>query len=203
MSTTAFFTSFAEWVVYRKGIDYKELFTGVLVIIGVSIIVNDLNFENHPDYLKAIFLALISAFLAAFFSVINSVLVKENDPGIISFYELMGGFWVISIIFYLNGDIVLEQLSLNIRQLFWLMVLGIVCTSFAFRLGVYVMKFIKPYTVNLSVNLEPIYAIIFALLIFKNSELMNLNFYLGSIIVVGSILLNALFKKTKKPHKVA
>ena len=44
------------------------------------------------------------------------------------------------------------------------------------------MKFIKPYTVNLSVNLEPIYAIIFALLIFKNSELMNLNFYLGSII---------------------
>ena len=203
MSTTAFFTSFAEWIVYRKGIDYKELFTGVLVIIGVSIIVNNLNFENHPDYLKAIFLALISAFLAAFFSVINSVLVKENDPGIISFYELMGGFWVISIIFYLNGDIVLEQLSLNILQLFWLMVLGIVCTSFAFLLGVYVMKFIKPYTVNLSVNLEPIYAIIFALLIFKNSELMNLNFYLGSIIVVGSILLNALFKKTKKPHKVA
>ena len=54
------------------------------------------------------------------------------------------------------------------------------------------------YTVNLSVNLEPIYAIIFALLIFKNTELMNLNFYIGSLIVVGSILLNALFKKTKK-----
>jgi len=203
MSTTAFFTSFAEWVVYRKGIDYKELFTGVLVIIGVSIIVNDLNFENHPDYLKAIFLALISAFLAAFFSVINSVLVKDNDSAIISYYELMGGFWVISILFYLNGDIVLEQLSLNTLQFFWLMVLGIVCTSFAFLLGVYVMKFIKPYTVNLSVNLEPIYAIIFALLIFKNSEVMSLNFYLGSMIVVGSILLNALFKKTKKPQKLA
>jgi drug/metabolite transporter (DMT)-like permease len=203
MSTTAFFTSFAEWVVYRKGIDYKELFTGVLVIIGVSIIVNDLNFENHPDYLKAIFLALISAFLAAFFSVINSVLVKDNDSAIISFYELMGGFWVISILFFFNGDIVLEQLSLNTLQFFWLMVLGIVCTSFAFLLGVYVMKFIKPYTVNLSVNLEPIYAIIFALLIFKNSEVMSLNFYLGSMIVVGSILLNALFKKTKKPQKVA
>jgi len=203
MSTTAFFTSFAEWVVYRKGIDYKELFTGILVIIGVSIIVNDLNFENHPDYLTAIFLALISAFLAAFFSVINSVLVKENDSAIISFYELMGGFWVITILFYLNGDIVFEQLSLNSLQLFWLMILGVVCTSFAFLLGVYVMKFIKPYTVNLSVNLEPIYAIIFALLIFKNSEVMSLNFYLGSMIVVGSILLNALFKKAKKPQKVA
>jgi len=203
MSTTAFFTSFAEWVVYRKVIDFKELITGVLVIIGVSIIVNDLNFENHPDYFKAIFLALISAFLAAFFSVINSVLVKENDSAIISFYELMGGFWVISILFYLNGDIVLEQLSLNSNQLFWLMVLGIICTSFAFLLGVYVMKFIKPYTVNLSVNLEPIYAIIFALIIFKNDEVMTLNFYLGSMIVVGSIILNALFKKTKKPQILA
>lgn len=203
MSTTAFFTSFAEWVVYRKGIDYKELFTGVLVITGISIIVNDLNLENHPDYFKAILLALISAFLAAFFSVINSVLVKENDSAIISFYELMGGFWIISILFYINGEIVLEQLSLNSLQLFWLMILGIVCTSFAFLLGVYVMKFIKPYTVNLSVNLEPIYAIIFALLIFKNSEIMNLNFYLGSMIVVGSILLNAFFKKTTKQQKVA
>ena len=65
-----------------------------------------------------------------------------------------------------------------------------------------IMKFIKPYTVNLSVNLEPIYAIIFALLIFKNSELMNLNFYLGSMIVVGSILINAFFKKTTKQQKV-
>ena len=203
MSTTAFFTSFAEWVVYRKGVDYKELFTGGLVIIGVSIIVNDLNLENHPDYFKAILLALISAFLAAFFSVINSVLVKKNDSAIISFYELMGGFWVIIILFYINGEIVLEQLSLNSLQLFWLMILGIVCTSFAFLLGVYVMKFIKPYTVNLSVNLEPIYAIIFALLIFKNSEVMNLNFYLGSMIVVGSILLNAFFKKTTKQQKVA
>ena len=60
------------------------------------------------------------------------------------------------------------------------------------------MKFITPYTVNLSVNLEPIYAIIFALLIFKNSELMNINFYIGSLIVVGSILINALFKKQRK-----
>ena len=95
------------------------------------------------------------------------------------------------------------ELSLQLDQFFWLIILGIICTSFAFLLGVYVMKFISPYTVNLSINLEPIYAILFALLIFKDSELMNINFYVGSLIVVGSILLNALFKKQKKPHKVA
>ena len=203
MSTTAFFTSFAELIIYRKKINIKELFTGILVVFGVAIIINDLNYENEPQYFKAIILALTAAFLAAFFSVINSVLVKENDSAIISFYELMGGFWVITILFCLNGDIKINELSIDTFQFFWLLVLGIVCTSFAFLLGVYVMKFIAPYTVNLSVNLEPIYAIIFALLIFKDSEFMSLNFYFGSFIVVGSILLNAFFKKQKKPRKVA
>ena len=67
MSTTAFFTTFAEWVIYRKSFELKELITGLLVIIGIVIIVNDLNYESHPKYLKAVIFALISAFLAAFF----------------------------------------------------------------------------------------------------------------------------------------
>ena len=198
MSTTAFFTSFAEWIVYKKTFDFKELFTGLLVIIGISIIVNDLNYNEHPEYLKAVIFALTSALLAAFFSVINSVLVKENKSSVISFYELFFGFLIISIMFLLNKSIVIKELSLNLEQFCWLLILGVICTSFAFLLGVYVMKFITAYTVNLSVNLEPIYAIIFALLVFKDSELMNINFYFGSIIVVGSILLNAFFKTTKK-----
>lgn len=198
MSTTAFFTSFAEWIVYKKTFDFKELFTGLLVIVGISIIVNDLNYNEHPEYLKAVIFALTSALLAAFFSVINSVLVKENKSSVISFYELFFGFFIISIMFLLNKSIVIKELSLNLEQFCWLLILGVICTSFAFLLGIYVMKFITAYTVNLSVNLEPIYAIIFALLVFKDSELMNINFYFGSIIVVGSILLNAFFKTTKK-----
>ena len=203
MSTTAFFTTFAEWVIYRKSFQVKELLTGLLVIVGIVIIINNLNYESHPKYLKSVIFALTSAFLAAFFSVINSVLVKENKSSIISFYELFFGFCIISTIFILNKSIDVTRLSLESDQFIWLIILGIICTSFAFLLGIYVMKFISPYTVNLSVNLEPIYAIVFALLIFKDSELMNMNFYIGSTIVVGSILLNALFKKQKKPHKVA
>ena len=65
MSTTAFFTSFAEWIVYKKTFDFKELFTGLLVIVGISIIVNDLNYNEHPEYLKAVIFALTSALLAA------------------------------------------------------------------------------------------------------------------------------------------
>ena len=96
--------------------------------------------------------------------------------------------------------IILEDLVPGAGSNSYLVTIG---PSFAFIMGVYVMKFIPAYTVNLSVNLEPIYAIILALIIFKDSEIMSINFYIGSAIVVGSILLNAFFKKNKKkPHIV-
>lgn len=204
MSTTALFTSFVEPIVTKKKFIAKELITGLLVIIGIVIIVNDLDYSKNPEQKLAIGLALLSALLAAFFSVINSVLVQKTNSAIISLYELMGGFIVITLIFLATGQLEISELSLTLNQLFWLLLLGTICTSFAFLIGVYVMKFIPAYTVNLSVNLEPIYAIILAVLIFKQSEVMSLNFYLGSSIVVGSILLNAYFKKQKKkPRKVA
>jgi drug/metabolite transporter (DMT)-like permease len=173
------------------------------VILGIVIIVNDLNYSENTDFKTAILYALVSALLAAFFSVINSVLVKETKSAVISLYELFGGFIFIALLFIFSGDIVISKLSINETQIFWLFLLGTICTSFAFLIGVYVMKFIPAYTVNLSVNLEPIYAIVLAILIFKKSEVMTLNFYVGSAIVVGSILLNAFFKKKKKPQKVA
>ena len=204
MSTTALFTSFVEPIVTKKKFIFKELITGVLVIIGIVIIVNDLDYSTNPNHKIAIGLALTSALLAAFFSVINSVLVQKNDSAIISLYELFGGFLIISIIFISTNQLAITELSLSLNQLLWLLILGIICTSFAFLIGVYVMKFIPDYTVNLSVNLEPIYAIVLAVLIFKKSEVMSLNFYFGAAIVVGSILLNAYFKKNKKkPRKVA
>ncbi len=202
MSTTALFTSIAEPIVTKKKFIPKELITGVLVILGIAIIVNDLNYLENPKYVHAIVLALISALLAAFFSVINSVLVKKTNSAVITLYELFGGFVLISIIFISSGEIALEKLSINQDQIFWLVLLGTICTSFAFIMGVYVMKFIPAYTVNLSVNLEPIYAIILALIIFKDSEMMSTNFYIGSAIVVGSILLNAFFKKNKKKPQI-
>jgi len=198
MSTTALFTSFVEPIITSKKFNPKELITSVLVIIGIIVIVNDLTYLNNNDYFIGVIYSLISALLAALFSVINSVLVKKCHSAIISFYELLGGFLILSVIFFFSGELTIEELSINSYQLSWLLFLGVICTSFAFLMGVYVMKFIPAYTVNLSVNLEPIYAIILALLFFRNEELMSYNFYIGAIIILGSILLNAFFKKQKK-----
>lgn len=198
LSTTALFTSFVEPLITKKKFNPKELITSVLVVIGIIVIMNDLNFSENETYLSAIVFSLLAALLAALFSVYNSVFVKDHHSGVISLYELFGGFVFISLLFFLSGDIVVSELNLTMEQFSWLFLLGTICTSFAFLMGVYVMRFIPAYTVNLSVNLEPIYAIILALIFFKDSELMDINFYIGSAIVVGSILLNALFKKQKK-----
>lgn len=201
MSTTALFTSFVEPIITKKKFDVKELLMGVIVVIGIVIIINDLYFNVNQDYIWAIFLALISAFLAAVFSIINSVLVKEYDSKIITLYEIFGGFVAISIATICVGNHELSAFNISLFQFTLLFILGSVCTSFAFLMGVYVMKFIPAYTVNLSVNMEPIYAIILALIFFGTEEVMNLNFYIGSSIVVGTILMNAYFKRTKKISK--
>ena len=201
LSTTALFTSFVEPLLTEKKFEPKELITSILVVLGIIIIMNDLKILSNKGYFTGIIYSLVSALLAALFSVLNSVFVKTNHAGVISFYELLGGFLFTSVLFLISGDLVLNELKLNVEQIIWLLILGIICTSFAFLMGVYVMRFIPAYTVNLSVNLEPIYAILLALLFFKDSELMGLNFYLGAIIVVGSILLNALFKNKKKATK--
>ena len=201
MSTTAFFTSFVEPVITKKKFDYKELLMGILVVVGISIIINDLYFNTNRAYIWAIALALLSAFLAAVFSVINSVLVQNYDSKVISLYELFGGFAAISLVTLLSGKYGISDFTISLYQFVLLFILGSICTSFAFLMGVYIMKFIPAYTVNLSVNMEPIYAIILALLFFGSQEVMSLNFYFGSSIVVGTILMNAYFKRSKKTKK--
>ena len=70
-----FYDLFFNGLLYRKSFEIKELITGLLVIVGIIIIVNNFNYESHPKYLKSVIFALTSAFLAAFFSVINSARV--------------------------------------------------------------------------------------------------------------------------------
>lgn len=198
LSTTALFTSFVEPVIAKKKFDYKELLMGIIVVIGIGIIINDLPISENENYLWAIMLALLAALLAAFFSVVNSVLVKKYNSKTISLYELFGGFVGISLVALLSGDYVIADFNISSYQFLLLFLLGSLCTSFAFLIGVYVMKFIPAYTVNLSVNMEPIYAIILALIFFGESEIMGLNFYLGSLIVIGTIIINAFLKKHKR-----
>ncbi|WP_395042720.1 DMT family transporter [Flavobacterium sp.] len=193
LSTGAFFTSIIEPIFFKKKIIWYEIFFGVIVIIGLSII-----FNVEGKYSEGIILALISAFLSASFAVINSIFVKEYNPTTISIYELSGGVLFFSILLLFTNSFTANFFQLTTSDLIYLMILSSVCTAYAFIASTAVMKFLSPYTVMLTINLEPIYGIILAVLIFKDKEQMSSEFYIGAVIILITVILNGIIKSRLK-----
>lgn len=193
LSTGAFFASLLEPILYGKKVVWYEVFLGILVICGLYII-----FNVEGNYWEGIILALISAFLSALFAVINSKFVKEHDATVISFYELSGGVFFFSILLLFGNSFNADFFQLTTKDFVYLLILSSVCTAYAFIASTAVMKFLSPYTVMLTINLEPIYGIILAVLIFKEKEQMSFEFYIGALIILVTVLLNVIIKSRKK-----
>lgn len=189
MSTAAFFTSFIEPIFFKRKIKTLEIVLGVLVILGLYII---FNFESQ--YKLGILYALISSFLGSLFSVLNGLFIKKYDANRISFYQLLFGTLFVSFYLLITKSFTPSFFSLPISDWLYLFVLSSICTAFAFIISVKIMKFLSPYTVILTNNLEPIYAIVLALIIFGDKEKMNPEFYLGACIVLSVVLLNGVIK---------
>lgn len=193
LSTGAFFASILEPIFYKRKIIWYELVFGLVVIAGLLLI---FNVESH--FKTGIFLGITSAFLSALFSVINGKFAKEYNPNCISFYELSGGVFFLSIGMFFSDKFTASFFTISTNDFFWLLLLSSVCTAYAFSASVKVMKFLSPYTVMLTINLEPIYGIILALLIFKESENMNPLFYIGALIILSTVILNGILKNKKE-----
>ena len=192
LSTGAFFASFLEPFFYKRKIIWYEVFLGILVIIGLVII-----FNVESRFKNGMLLALLSAFLSALFSVINGKYAKEYNSNVISIYELGSGLLFLTLYLLLTDKINPEFFSISVNDFLWLLLLSSVCTAYAFSASVKVMKFLSPYTVMLTINLEPIYGILLAVLIFKDSENMNSLFYVGALIILSTVIINGILKNKK------
>ena len=189
MSTGAFFASLIEPIFFKRKIKLLEIVLGLLVILGLYII---FNFESQ--YKLGIIYALISSFLGALFSVLNGLFIKKYDANSISLYQLLFGTLFVTVYLFFNNSFSVSFFSLPKTDWIYLFILSSICTAYAFIASVKVMKYLSPYTVMLTINLEPIYAIILALIIFGDKEKMNPAFYLGACIVLGVVLLNGIIK---------
>lgn len=193
LSTGAFFTSLIEPIFFGKKIIWYEIFFGLIVVFGLSII-----FNVEGRYVEGIVLALTSAFLSASFAVINSKFVKDYDPTVISYYELAGGVLFFSVFLLFTNSFNADFFQLTASDFIYLLILSSVCTAYAFIASTAVMKFLSPYTVMLTINLEPIYGIILAVLIFEDKEQMSPQFYLGAVIILITVILNGIIKSRLK-----
>ena len=193
LSTGAFFASIIEPLFYKRKIILYEIIFGLVTVIGLSII-----FNVETKYKLGFFLAVTSAFLSALFSVINSKYAKEYNPNVISFYELSSGVIFLSILFLFTGNFTAGFFQITYQDLLWLLLLASICTAYAFSVSIKVMKFLSAFTVMLTINLEPIYGIILALLFFQDSEHMNAWFYIGAAIILITVISNGILKNRKK-----
>ncbi len=193
-STGAFFASLIEPIIYKRKIIWHEILFGIIVIIGVFIIT-----QSEIKYLAGILLGILSAFLSSLFAVINSKFLERNSATVISFYEFIGGVLFVTLFIPLFGEgFSKEFFVLNIADYGYLFILASICTAYAFIASVYVMKYVTPFTVMLTYNLEPVYGIILALILFPETEKMSPQFYVGAIIIVTVVILNGIIKNSKK-----
>jgi len=193
MSMTTLFVSFLEPIFFKRKIALSEIVISLFILIGIIII-----FGFEIQYIKGIVFGLISAFLAALFSVLNGKLIKTVSPFLITKIEMLGALLVSFIILLFFSEINSKLFEISSNDWALLFVLGIVCTTVAFLVSVWVMKFLSPFTVSISINMEPIYTIIIAVLLNPSKEKMSIGFYIGGMIIIASIFTNAYLKKRKR-----
>lgn len=189
-STGAFFASFVEPLFFKRSILAYEILFGVIVIIGVVLITS-----SEIEYLPGIVLGLLSAFFSTLFAVINGRFILKYSATVISFYEFLSGVIFLSVFLLIMGKS-FDSTFFTLPKSDWiyLFILASVCTAYAFIGAVEVMRYISPFTVILSYNLEPIYGIALALILFPESETMSLQFYVGALIVLSTVVLDAYLK---------
>ena len=196
-STGAFFASLIEPLFYRRRIISYEIVFGLLVVIGVAMIV-----QIEGEYFYGIILGILSAFLSSLFAVMNGKFVQNYNALTISFYEFISGILFISLFLLFDNENGFSSSFFNITfsDFIYLLILASVCTAYAFIASVYVMKHITPFSVVLTYNLEPVYGMIMAFIIFPDKEKMPVVFYIGSSLILLTVLLNAIIKYIKNKN---
>jgi len=196
-STGAFFASFIEPLIYKRRIIWYEIIFGIIVIIGVFLIT-----QSEIKYINGIILGISSALFSTLFAVINGRFIEVHQATVISFYEFISGvvFLTIFILLFQDGFST-EFFSLSNQDWIYIFILASVCTAYAFIGSVDVMRSISPYTVILTYNLEPIYGIALALLLFPETEIMSSQFYYGAILILITVLMDAFLKNYKRKNK--
>lgn len=192
-ATGTLFTSIIEPIFYKRKIIRYEIIFGMVIIGAIGII-----FKVETQYTLGIIFGMLAALTSSFFTVFNGLLVRRIPSSVIAFYELGGGFLALTVYLVFKGEFTPHFFALTPKGIAWLSVLSVIGTAFPFIASVNLMKKISPYTVTLTVNLETIYGIIIAYILWKKDEAMTPGFYLGTLIILATIFGNGLLKSYLK-----
>ncbi len=186
-SLVGFFTAILEPLINRRPMSYRELLFSLITLCGIILI-----FHFDTRYRTGILLGIVSSLLAALFTITNKKVGAHYPSGTMLFYEMLGGFIFISLIMpaylYLFPT---ESLIPDQKNIFYLLLFVVFCTIGLYLLQIQVLKKISAFTVNLSYNLEPVYSIALAMIIFGEAKDLSTSFYIGLSLIILSVLLQS------------
>lgn len=192
-ATNSLWAALLEPMFNRSRIKKFELVLGLVVITGLYII-----FSFDFQYTGGLMLGVLAGFTSALFSVLNSKMIKHIPAFTITFYEMLAVFISIGLflpfykIFWAEDQAL--QLSPAFMDWIWIALLAGVCSVYAYSVAVELMKKISVFMIQLTLNLEPLYGIIMAVIIFGQDEKMSVNFYLGTIVILCAVASYPLLK---------
>jgi len=195
LSTGALFTSFLEPIFLKKKLNFLEVFLAIIVSICIFII-----FKAESKYYIGIIIGLISSFLSALFQVINGKVYKETHASSIVLYELIGGWLLITCMLF-GFENFNEIIKISFVDILWLLLLAGILTAYPLIESVSLMKHFSPFSLILTINLEPIYTIIIAYFIWKEEEQMSSVFYICTAVILSMIIINGYIKSKEKTKK--
>lgn len=201
MATCSLWTSMLDPLMTKRKLQLYEVILGLVVIVGLYVI-----FRFEFDYALGLAMAIVSAILASVFTIINSKLTKVYNPYMITFYEMGGACLSIVLFFPFYAYFMAESGSLQLlpsqNDWLYLLILALICTVYAYSASVELMQHITAFAMNLTTNMEPIYGIILAVIIFGESEKMTPAFYTGTSIILLSVLAYPVINRYRNRKKL-
>ena len=189
LSTSSLFSALIEPTFFKRKLLTYEVIMGIIVVLALTFVMG-----ADTQYLWGYIYGIISAFLGTLFTLFNAKYIKKVGAAQITMIEMLAGVLIISCLFLFQQDFTVFTSSISITDFYYLMILGVLCTAMVFVWMTEIMRHISPYSLIMAINLEPIYSIILALLIFGDNELMSSSFYIGSSVIIGVVLLEGYLK---------
>lgn len=192
LSSVTLITAVIEPLIKKQPISFGDIVIGCIIILGIVLI-----FKFEGQYKAGIIAGLIAAALASLFSTVNSQFVQKNNATLIGFYEILGAFLWITAYRIFDGSLAKETFTLPLADWLYLTLLGTVCTALAYVAAVKVMQTLSAFRVALATNLEPVYGIILAFILFGKREQMTSGFYIGAGLILAAVFFYPIYQKRK------
>lgn len=187
LSTGAFFTALVEPPVFGRRVRPGEIVIGAIVVVGVALL---LQIEVHASPL-GLALGLGSSLFSSVFGVFNGKIAPDEEPERLVFYELASASVVVTLCFVVVPQQFVAPWQLSASDLGWLLVLAVLCTVVTQVLLMRVLRTVSPFTVAVATNLEPVYALIMAALLFSGEEPLRPRFYIGTALILALVIITS------------